>query len=328
MTIQITILGLGQIGSSIGLALAKHKEEILRVGHDKDRYAVTFAKKNDVVDKLSLTLTGAVKNADIVLLALPLQEIRPTLEHVSQDLKEGALVIDTSPLKTPVLEWADELLPEGRDYVGFIPVIKSDYLDDFEFGPDTASADLFKGNLMGIIGGRKSSEKAVNMAANLAQLLGASPYFSDAAEMDGLMTMIHILPRLMAAMLLKVSQDTSGWREARKIAGKAYSQVSNPFAQDETAGALAAELINNPENTKRVINDLIRVLVEYRDQVETAGQDELEESLTKLQQGRDLWLDDRRKSSWIDIPKTEIHRRGMLSQLLGFRDRKQSNEKK
>jgi len=328
MTMQITIFGLGQIGSSIGLALAKHKEEIFRVGHDKDRYAVSFAKKNDVVDKLSLTLSGAVEKADIVILALPLQEIRPILEHISQDLKEGALVIDTAPLKVPVLEWAVELLPEGCDYVGFTPVIGSDYLDEFEFGPDTAAADLFNGTLMGIVGGRKSSEKAVNMAANLAQLLGASPYFSDAAEMDGLMTMTHVLPRLMAAALIKVSQETPGWREARKIAGKAYSQVSNPFGQDETAGALAAEIINNPENAKRVINDLIRVLVEYRDLAETAGQGELEESLMKLQQGRDLWLDDRRKSSWIDIPITEIHRRGMLSQLFGFKDRRKDSEKK
>ena len=140
--------------------------------------------------------------------------------------------------------------------------------------------------------------------------------------------MTHVLPRLMAAALIKVSQETPGWRESRKIAGKAYSQVSNPFGQDEVAGALAAELSNNSENTKRVINDLIRVLVEYRDLAESAGQDELEETLSKLQQGRDLWLDDRRKSSWIDIPKTEIQRRGMLSQLLGFRDRKQTSEKK
>ncbi len=319
MTIQITILGLGQIGCSIGLALAKHKEEILRVGHDKDRYAVNFATKNDAVDKHSITLSGAVKKADIVLLALPLQEIRPILEHISQDLKEGALVIDTSPLKTPVLEWADELLPDECDYVGFTPVIGSEYLNEFEFGPDTASADLFKGNLMGIIQGRKSSENAVKMASNLALLLDASPYFSDPVEMDGLMTMAHILPRLMAASLLKVSQETPGWREVRKIAGKAYSHVSNPFAQDEAAGALAAGLINNPENTKRVINDLIRVLVEYRDLDETTGQDELEKSLTKLQQGRDLWLDDRRTSSWTEIPKTNFRRVGIFSQLLGFR---------
>ena len=35
MTIQLTIIGLGQIGTSIGLALAKHKNLVTRVGHDK-----------------------------------------------------------------------------------------------------------------------------------------------------------------------------------------------------------------------------------------------------------------------------------------------------
>jgi prephenate dehydrogenase len=324
MTIQVTILGLGQIGSSIGLALAKHKEEILRVGHDKDRYAVTFAKNNDVVDKHSITLTGAVEHADIVFLALPFQEIHPILEHICQDLKQGALVIDTGPLKEPVLKWIDELLPEGCDYVGFTPVIGSDYLNEFEFGPDTAAADLFKGSLMGIVGGKKTSEKAVNMAANLAQLLGASPYFSDSAEIDGLMTVSYFLPRLMAASLLKVSLDTPGWKEVRKLTGRAFSQVSSPLGQDEITGALAAGMINNPENTKRVLNDLIRVLIDFRDLDESVGQDQLEESLTKLQQGRDLWLDDRKKGSWIDMPKTEYRRRGMLSQLLGFKNRKKA----
>ncbi len=327
MTIQVTILGLGQIGSSIGLALAKHKDQILRVGHDKDRYATSFAKNNDVVDKLSLTLTGAVEKADIVILALPFQEIKPVLEHICQDLKDDALVIDTSPLKSPVLGWIDEYLPQGREYVGFAPVIGSEYLNEFEFGPDTANAELFQGSLMGIIGSQKVSEKAVNMAANLAQLLGASPYFSDPVEIDGLLTMIHILPQLMAAALLKVSQETPGWKEARKFAGRPYSQVTNSFAQDEIAGTLAAGMNTNPENTKRVINDLIRVLVEFRDFEDLSGQEILTQELTKLQKDRDLWLDDRRKGSWIDGPAGEIHKRGILSQLLGFRDRKGPEKK-
>ena len=328
MTIQVTIIGLGQIGCSIGLALAKHKEEILRVGHDKDRYAVNFAKNNDVVDKHSITLTGAVEHADIIFLALPFQEIHPILEHICQDLKQGALVIDTGPLKGPVLKWIDELLPESCDYIGLTPVVGSDFLNEFEFGPDTAAADLFKGTLMGIVGGKNTSEKAVNMAANLVQLLGASPYFSDPAEIDGLMTISYFLPRLMAASLLKVSQDSPGWKEVRKIAGKAFSQVTNPLGQDEIMGALAAGMINNPENTQRVINDLIEVLVDFRDQCESTGQDDLEGSLKKLQQGRDLWLDDRRIGSWIDMPKNEIRKSGILSQLLGFKDRKKAGDKK
>ena len=84
MAIQLTILGLGQIGSSVGLALREYKDKIHRVGHDKSRQAVNFAKENDAVDKTALTLSGAVKDADIVLLALPFQEIYPVLEFIAE----------------------------------------------------------------------------------------------------------------------------------------------------------------------------------------------------------------------------------------------------
>ena len=75
MKTQISILGLGQIGTSIGLALTKYKDKVHRVGHDKYRVSANNAKGVDAVDKITLTLSGAVKDADIVLLALPFHEI-------------------------------------------------------------------------------------------------------------------------------------------------------------------------------------------------------------------------------------------------------------
>ncbi len=326
MKIQLTIIGLGQIGSSVGMALANYKDKIFRVGHDKSRDAINLAKKRDSVDKLALTLSGSVKNADIVLLALPFQEIYPVLKHISQDLKPDTLVIDTSPLKVPVLAWAEELIPEGCHYAGFSPVIDAAYLDECEHGPEVAHADLFKDNLMGIIGGKKSSEKAVNMASNLAQLLGASPYFIDAAEMDGIMSMTHLLPQITAAAMLKLTGDATGWREAQKVAGKAYSHMTNSFSHDDMPEALAASLCVNQENTTRLINDLIQKLIEIRDLTEAQDQDELEYSFLKLQKGRDLWMSDRRESRWIETPKIEANQRGFLNQMLGFRGLKPPTE--
>ncbi|MCK5793263.1 MAG: prephenate dehydrogenase/arogenate dehydrogenase family protein, partial [Anaerolineales bacterium] len=188
MKIQLTIIGLGQVGASAGLALAKHKESILRVGHDKSRDAVNLAKENGAVDKIALTLSGAVTEADIVLLALPLQETHEVLEHICQDLKDDTLVIDTSPLKIPVLGWVKEFLPDTCHYVGFTPVINAEYLNECGFGPEVAHEDLFRDNLMGVVTNQTASNKAINMATSLAQLLGALPYFSDAGEMDGLMS--------------------------------------------------------------------------------------------------------------------------------------------
>ncbi|HDN05220.1 MAG TPA: prephenate dehydrogenase/arogenate dehydrogenase family protein [Chloroflexi bacterium] len=326
MKIQLTIIGLGQVGASAGLALAKHKESILRVGHDKTRDAVNLAKENGAVDKIALTLSGAVTEADIVLLALPLQEINEVLEHICQDLKDDTLVIDTSPLKMPVLGWVKEFLPDTCHYVGFTPVINAEYLNECGFGPEVAHEDLFRDNLMGVVTSQTASNKAINMATSLAQLLGALPYFSDAGEMDGLMSMTHLMPQVLAASLLKTSLDAPGWREARKVAGKPYYQLVNPFGQDELPGALASSLINNQENAARLINDLIQSLIEIRDLVDTADQAEMEESFTKLQQGRDLWLADREEGKWIERPKIETRKRGILTQMLGFRGPKPTRE--
>ena len=116
-------------------------------------------------------------------------------------------------------------------------MIDSPYLEDLDFGPQTAQKDLFSNSLMAVISGTRSSEGAVNAAVSLVQLLGASPYFTDPAEIDGLMTMTHIMPRLLAAALQKTIHDAPGWREARKFAGKAYTHCllyTSPSPRDRS----------------------------------------------------------------------------------------------
>ncbi len=327
MTLQVTIIGLGQIGTSAGLALRKYKADLLRVGHDKLREAVSYAQQHDAVDKTALTLSGAVKDADIVLIALPLHEILPVVEHIAQDLKADALVLDTAPLKEPLIRRIEALLPQNVNYVSITPVIKADYLDEIRHGYETAHEDLFTKSLMGLIVSQNADEKAVNMAANFVQLLGASPYFIDAVEMDGLMSTIHLMPQLLAAVMLEISENAPGWREARKFAGKHFSQMTNSFGKDDMDGELAVWMELNPEHTVRLIDDLIRALEDLREKTSSPNREELRETFGKLQQTRDIWLDERADSPWTAAEKNPLpERRGMLSQLLGFRRYKPRGE--
>lgn len=327
MAIQLTILGLGQIGTSAGLALSKYKDSILRVGHDKSRKAVNYAKENDAVDKTTLTLEGAVKDADIILLALPFQEIQPVLEFIAQDLKEDALVMDTAPLKNPVIGWAKEHMPENTHYVGLLPVIKSEYLEEFEHGPETAHEDLFEGSLMAVVTSHTASEEAINTASNFVQLLGATPYFADPLELDGVMSMIHLMPQILAAAMLDISQNAPGWREGRKFAGKEYTQMTNSFGKDEISGALSTAVNYNQENTTRLINDIIRYLVELRDMEPPPTQGDLKSRFEKLQLERDLWLDERQDTPWTERQKSKIPaKEPILSRLLGIRTPKPKGE--
>ena len=89
MSVQITIVGLGQIGSSIGLALKAHDVDVHRVGHDKDPQAAKEAQKAGAVDDVKYNLPASVRDANIVILALPLAGIRETLEIIAPDLQDG-----------------------------------------------------------------------------------------------------------------------------------------------------------------------------------------------------------------------------------------------
>ncbi len=99
MAIQITIIGLGQIGASIGLALAERKDSIERVGHDIDPGVAKQAQKLGAVDRIEYNLPRSVENADVVLLSIPVDQMRETLEIIAADLKEGCVVLDTAPVK-------------------------------------------------------------------------------------------------------------------------------------------------------------------------------------------------------------------------------------
>ena len=99
MPTQITIIGLGQIGTSMGMALAAHKASIVRVGHDKKAELERDAQQKDAIDKAEHNLPTAVRDARIVVLTVPVSQVRDTLEFIAPDLKEGTVVLDTSPSK-------------------------------------------------------------------------------------------------------------------------------------------------------------------------------------------------------------------------------------
>ena len=123
MAIQAAIIGLGQIGASFGLALADQKTPIQRTGHDLEHGTARLAAKKGAVDKTNFNLPSTVREADFVILAIPMDQVRATLETIAQDLRENCVVFDTSPVKRPVLEWAQEILPPNRYFIGLTPVI-------------------------------------------------------------------------------------------------------------------------------------------------------------------------------------------------------------
>lgn len=302
MTVQITIIGLGQVGSSIGLALASQKN-IKRVGHDKNMETARAAQKAGAVDEAKFNLPSSISNANIVLLCIPLNEIEDTLEIIAPDLQEGTVIMDTAPSKGTVAAWAEKHLPQGRHYVGLTPASGAGYLHEIDLGVSSARADLFQKGLFLINAPRSTPEQAMNLAMDLVELLGAKAMLSDTVEADGLLASTHILPQLIGAALLDSTVDQPGWHEARKLAARPYATATAAFVYQDEAASLGVAAIKNRENVVRVIDAYMMSLKELRDKISAGDDTSVAIFLDDAFKARMRWLDERFQADWDGLQK-------------------------
>jgi len=314
MSVQITIIGLGQVGSSIGLALAGQKN-IKRVGHDKDYGTAHKAQKAGAVDEVKINLPASVSDANVVILSIPFSEIRETLGYISQDLQEGTVVIDTAPAKAIVATWFNELIPQGRYYVGLAPAVGAGYLHGIDLGVESARVDLFKKGLFMVNAPHGTPGEAVKLATDLVSLLGAQSMIADSVEADGLLAATHILPQLASAALLDATVDQPGWTEARKVAARPFASATAAMAYHDEAKSLGEAALGNRDNVVRVIDAYMTSLEKLRDGIENSDSKSVIEFLEDAVKARDRWLNERTSADWQGMEQAKVESQSFSDRL-------------
>lgn len=316
MAIQVTIIGLGQIGASIGMALSKHKDHLFRVGHDKQFNIEREAQKKGAVDKAEHNLPTAVKDAKLVVLALPITEIRETLSFIAQDLQDGTVILDTAPVKSEVAKWAKEFLPEGCYYVGIVPALGAEFLGDKKSGLDSARADLFSSSIFLISAPPGTPGEAVQLASNFVQYLDATPMLTDQLESDGLMASAHLLPQLVSTALLNATVNQPGWKDIRKMAGRAYSAATSAMDFDNEE-ALKMLSLHNKTNTIHTLDSMIAALRGLREDIENENEASLKNRISAAREGHEEWIHERTTANWVEMQKDPTNYPSVSERLFG-----------
>ena len=256
---KITIIGLGLIGGSIGLALkAANLPNVLVVGHDLDGDAMKNALKLRAVDKTESTLEGAVDGARLVILAAPPLAVRLLLDDISDLLPEGALVTDVSSTKGDVLRWAKQYLPKTVSFVGGHPMAGKE-----ESGVRAADKDLFRGRAYAVVPATNATEGAVKSVLGLVNILGAEPVFIDADEHDQYVAAISHMPMVVSSALFTLVRDTPAWSEISPLTGPAFRDLTRLASGDPQMSHDIC--VTNPEGVVHWIDRMIGELRRYRD---------------------------------------------------------------
>ena len=280
---RITIIGLGRIGGSIGLALKQAKLDAEVIGHDKDHGVAGRALKRGAVDKTEWNLINSCDGAGLIVLALPLDAIRMTLDALKSNVASGVIITDTAPTKAPVLEWA-KALPSAH-FVGGHPVLASHL--PVTHGIDNADATIFRGATYCLTPAMSADENAVNTIASFATMLGAKPYFLDAAEHDGLSAGVEHLPALLATALASSTTASAGWRELSKLSGSTFRAATELLPTDASG---AQEFLAHRADLARWLGVMIDELKMLRELLDRADSDALKAKLESAIEKREQWL--------------------------------------
>ena len=319
MSVAITIVGMNRIGASIGLALAGQKHQLKITGIDREPEKARQAHKMGALDETASNLEKAVQGADVVILCVPLLELQGNLEIILPALKPEAVLLDTSSVQVQVFEWVKPLLPVDRYFLTLYPTLNPEFLLETSNNLADASAELFKGGLCVISSPPKTSEGALKLAVDLTNLLGAKPYFADPYEVDGLLGMVHLLPRLTALGLASAAFAQPGWLEARKLAGPAFAAITAPLELDGESVQSGLDTMHNRENALRLLDALIDSLQDMRAEIAEGDHQALTERLAEAHTNRQRWLRQRKTGEWSELPAVKIPPKGSpLVRLFGL----------
>lgn len=326
---DILIVGLGEVGGSIGLALARAGSTGRRTGYDADATAARRARKAGAVERLALSVERGAAEAEVVILAVPPAEVRVYLEAMGPRLKPGAVVIDTSSLKLEAMRWASEYLPPERHFVGAVPAVSPAALLIGAPHQGEIRADLFDGGLVAMVVPPRTPEAAMDIALSLAQCLRASPFFLDAAEVDGVAATVEELPALLGAALMHVASQSPGWREARRMAGRMFASVTLVGAL-QPATILRETLSLNRDNILRRLDAVMDELETLRAWIAEGNLEALGQRLAATADACEAWLRARGQADWAaeEIAPLEVPRTGMLDRLFGMSGRLRRNDRR
>ncbi|MBA3469618.1 MAG: prephenate dehydrogenase/arogenate dehydrogenase family protein [Herpetosiphonaceae bacterium] len=289
MTRTIAILGTGLIGASLGLALGTADPETTPlgksriIGYDADRHQLRVARGRLALDVEARSAAEAVKEADIVIIATPVQTVPDMMREIAPHLRYRALVTDVCSTKSAVLRWARELLPTSVSFVGGHPMAGRE-----SAGADHAELDLFRGSIYCLCPPISAQPEAVDLATALVETIGAKPYFIDPDEHDAYVAGVSHLPFLLSTALTEAAVRSPAWREMQLLAASGFRDISRLAGGDPTMHRDIC--LTNTASITHWINESIRVLVEIRSLIDTNDHDGLTEIFTHAKAARDTWL--------------------------------------
>ncbi len=280
---KITIIGVGLLGGSIGLAANKRRVAGEIAGFVRSKKNISNCEKFGATDFATTDLLAAVSNTDLIILCTPLAQMAAIAKQFLPALKRGAIVTDVGSVKSGVVRELESLAQKsGAHFVGSHPMAGAE-----KTGVAAARENLFENAVCVLTPTKKSSAVAVRKLEQFWKSLGARVLKLDAAQHDLLVSRSSHLPHVVAATLANLvlnpaSPNTqaqlcaTGFRDTTRIAS------GSPEMWRDIALA-------NRKNLSRSVDAFVAELKKFQSALKSGDAKAVEKIFAAAKSRRDNW---------------------------------------
>jgi prephenate dehydrogenase len=252
---RLAIVGVGLLGGSVAKAARSGPLAREIVGVSRDPARLGAALRDGVLDRATANLDAGVRDADVVLLAVPVLAIAALLPRVWRAAADGSIVTDVGSTKAAIVRRADELSEERTlAFVGSHPMAGSE-----QSGYGAARADLFRAATVIVTPTDRTEPHAVKAVTGFWEAMGARVSTLDPETHDAAVAAISHLPHLLAYALVDgvarfepaaLELAARGFKDTTRIA------ASDPDVWAEIFQANRASLAASLEAFRRALAEL------------------------------------------------------------------------
>ena len=227
---RICIIGVGLIGGSLARALksAGACKEI--VGTSRNLQHLQTAKDLNVIDRLETSLSAAVKDADIVVVAVPVGAMEAVITSLATCLPEKTVLTDVGSTKCSVIKAVKTAFGEiPKNFVPAHPIAGTE-----KTGVEAALDDLYKGRRVIITPVENTSSDAIAQIQSMWEQVGAEVTQMTAEHHDEVLAATSHLPHLLAYSLVDTLSHMDEKSEIFKYAAGGFRDFTRIASSDPT----------------------------------------------------------------------------------------------
>jgi prephenate dehydrogenase len=193
---KVTIIGVGLIGGSLGMAIrsANLAEEI--IGVTRHKYTLNLAKRHKAINRGTLNIKRAIQDADLVIVATPVFRIVEIVRNIIPRIKRGCIITDVGSVKGVIVKEIEKI-PRIRKreiyFVGGHPMAGSE-----KSGISSARGNLFKDSFCFLTETPITNQQALAKIKRFWRKLGAEVEVLSPQKHDSIVAYISHLPHILA----------------------------------------------------------------------------------------------------------------------------------